>query len=191
MEADRYTETSDRNRLLGRSKRRMRDGMSETERLLGSIRVGEKLRRLEAYRKAENVLVYASIGSELSTEDIIQMAFTDGKKVFCPKVEEKQMNFYRITSVKELYPGCMGIPEPEGNKEVYAASKNSIVVAPGSAFDRSGHRIGYGGGYYDRWLAQFSDGERPYCAGVCFSCQLTEEIQPLPHDMAMDIVLFA
>lgn len=191
MEADKHTEISDHNRQLGRSKRRLRDSMPEKERLFGSIQVREKLQRLEAYRRAENVLVYVSVGSELSTEGIIQMAFTDGKKVFCPKVEGKQMNFYRITSVEDLHPGCMGIPEPGENKETCAASKNSIVVAPGSAFDRSGHRIGYGGGYYDRWLAQFSDGERPYCAGVCFCCQLAEQIVPLPHDMAMDIVLFA
>lgn len=191
MEKDKAIEIAEKNKRLGMEKRRARAGLTAAERGILSSAVADKLRRLNVYRAAENVLSYVSFGEELQTEGFIRMAFADGKKIFCPRVEGKHMEFYRIFSMEELKPGCMGIPEPDGNTEIYRAAANSIAVVPGSAFDRAGHRIGYGGGYYDRWLAGFLAGQRPYCAGVCFSCQLTEEIQPLPHDITMDLVLFA
>ena len=73
---------------------------------------------------------------------------------------------------------------PSGN-----ASAGTLLLAPGTVFDPYGHRIGYGGGYYDRWLARFTKEERPCCIGLCFACQMTETIVPGKHDVPMDWVL--
>lgn len=125
------------------------------------------------------------------------------------------MEFYRIFSREDLKPGFRGIPEPEGRSLAFEKHKaddwqaesrearrqddagngfgkypDALLIAPGTVFDRTGHRIGYGGGYYDRYLGQFSVEHRPYCIGLCFSCQLAERILPETHDVRMDRVIF-
>lgn len=191
MAADRPTDPAEINKRLGKQKRILRQAQSPERRAQKSSAVQKQLFVLPCYRAAEQLLIYVSIGAELSTREMILQALSDKKQVFCPKVEGEKMEFYRIFSLQELSEGCRNIPEPSGNTERFAGAAHALVVAPGSAFDRMGHRIGYGGGYYDRYLGGFPAEKRPYCVGVCFACQLADEISPLPHDIDMDLVLYA
>lgn len=223
---------------LRREKIRQRRSLTEEQRREKSAQIAAQLMSSEVWKSADNVLVYASYGAEVSTFELIDRALFSGKKVFCPKVEDSGMEFYRIFSREDLKPGFRGILEPDGrtaafkrlrmNKRpaaierpgssrqtaefeglkvnerqvpvalrrgddgcaVFGRSQKTLLIAPGTVFDREGHRIGYGGGYYDRYLGGFSDTDRPYCVGLCFSCQLTERIWPEKHDIKMDWVIF-
>lgn len=193
METDRPTEKRTDNAILGKEKRRLRAALSQEIRICAETQVAEKLFGLPLWQEAKNLLFYVSWGAELSTIALIERALTEGKQVFCPKVTKEGMEFYPIESLAALLPGYRGILEPCATAVSYtpAIHGEALLIAPGSVFDLFGHRIGYGGGYYDRYLARFSAADRPYCIGVCFACQLTDRIQAMPHDVSMDLVLYA
>lgn len=193
------------NALLRREKIRLRSALGSAQRAQKSAGIAAALLDCEAWKNAENLLIYVSFGSEVSTIGLMDAALSQGKRLYCPKVEENGMEFYRIRSRRELTAGFRGILEPSGGSESFAAAllagktdggakkperEWTLLVAPGTVFDRDGHRIGYGGGYYDRYLGRLGD-DRPCCIGLCFACQLTDHIDAHEHDAAMDIVLFA
>lgn len=183
------------NRKLRREKCRERLSMSEAERRRLSALIAQRLQRLSEYQRAEYLLVYVSYGAEVFTHELIRRALEENKKVYCPRVEGDNLAFWRIFSFSDLKPGFHGILEPEGVTERFelaALSRHgrAVAIVPGTVFDRMGHRIGYGGGYYDRYLSGLSEGERPFCIGICFACQLAA-INPCEHDQSMDLVLFA
>lgn len=201
---------------LRKAKIKQRLGLTEEQRRQKSALIAEQLMSGEVWKRAENVLIYASYGAEVSTFELIDRALLSGKNVFCPRVEGERMEFYQIFSRGDLQPGFRGILEPDGRSSAFerlkkeasqakltAAGqrgndagnalekyKKTLLVAPGTVFDLRGHRIGYGGGYYDRYLCQFSESDRPFCIGICFSCQLADRIWPEKHDVKMDGVIF-
>lgn len=169
--------------------------MGEAEREKQSALIGEKLQSLAEYQRAESLLVYVSYGAEVSTHELIRRALAENRRVYCPRVEGEDMAFYRIFSFADLKPGFRGILEPEGRTERFERDDcirhdRTVILVPGTVFDLAGHRIGYGGGYYDRYLAAFSEHNRPFCIGLCFACQLAK-ITPCEHDRDMDLVVFA
>lgn len=176
---------------LRKEKLKLRSGLTQEERKLKCDRIAEQVTGLQAWKNAQDILIYASFGAEVSTFELIGRALLEGKRVFCPKVEEDALTFYRIFSAEDLKPGFRGILEPDGGTEFLEASAHALLIAPGTVFDRKGHRIGYGGGYYDRYLGRFSEADRPYCVGLCYACQLTGRIVPAKHDIAMNLVIYA
>lgn len=179
---------------LRREKILLRSGLSREERKRGSGRIMERLISQRIWKSAKTVLIYVSYGAEVSTEALIDRALLEGKAVFCPKVCGTEMEFYRIFSRADLKPGFHGIPEPEGGtqyrRQPGKTGADVLLIAPGTVFDRKGNRIGYGGGYYDRYLGRFSKEDMPYCIGLCFFCQLAARIEPRAHDAAMDMVIW-
>lgn len=177
----------------------LRNMLSEEERANKSLEITKILSGCDMYQKARTLLMYASYQTEVSTFLIMERALAQKKQVFVPKVRGNQMEFYRIFSIENLKPGFRGIWEPEGNTEVWSGKRengiaeheHALLVAPGVAFDRFGHRIGYGGGFYDRFLGSIPVPERPCCIGLCFACQLVGQIEPEEHDVAMDLVIYA
>lgn len=114
----------------------------------------------DLYFDSEFVLAYASYGTEIPTNRFIEKALSDGKQVFLPKVIGKEMIFYRINSMNDLVNGYKGIPEPQCSCSSFqyhdlndSEKMKSMILMPGVAFDINGNRIGYGGGFYDRFLA--------------------------------------
>lgn len=109
------------------------------------------------YKSSEYVLAYASFGTEIPTSPFIEAALKHEKKVYLPKVIGKNMHFYRIFSMSDTIEGFKGISEPAGDTEQYFYSEDlgskTMILMPGVAFDDKGNRIGYGGGFYDRFLA--------------------------------------
>lgn len=194
---------------MRRQKLALRREMTEEKRWEASDSICGQIKLLPQWKRAAFVLCYASYDTEVSTYALISSALSEGKKVYCPKVEgDGRMEFYRITSLEDLIPGYRGILEPDGTTEVFRPAESGgkisgcgqeaphalydgevLLLAPGTAFDLQGHRIGYGGGYYDRWLARFGAESRPFCIGLAFGCQLCPEIVPQSHDFSMDMVL--
>ena len=143
---------------------------------------------LPEFASAKCVLLYASKGSEVETRGIIGRALSLGKTVALPATVhgEKRLLLYRIGSVGELSLGEFGIMEPrrQANAEV-RPSDVDLAVVPGMSFDRRGHRIGYGMGYYDTLLK----GIRGLKVGLAYSVQIVEHVPDEPHDCAVDLIV--
>ena len=142
-----------------------RDSLTDDEIAKSSRTIFEKLTNRDEYINADNILIYSSFGSEVRTDEIIPHSLAMGKKVFCPKVTDKkngQMKFVRIYSLEDLKEGFHSIREPElmDTSEVFGATREfefTLVVMPGVAFDKNRGRLGYNGGFYDRFLAANPD----------------------------------
>lgn len=145
------------------------------------------------FKQAKTVFIYASYKSEVETRELIQAALRLGKRVAVPKVTGTEMDFYEITSWEELFPGSYGILEPQVSDEAPAIPVDSdVMLIPGVAFDRSGGRIGYGGGYYDRYIRRIESayGNKPYLMALGFACQIYPGKVPAEeHDKKMDCIL--
>ena len=139
----------------------LRDSLSEKERREKSREIAKRLFTLEEFQKAEVVLSYQSFRSEVETTEMNQKIRESGKSLYLPKTyaDRKEMAFYRVYSDADLIPGYQGILEPQEKepfteKLVSLKPEKVLMLMPGAAFDDKGNRIGYGGGYYDRFLSQ-------------------------------------
>ena len=177
-----------------------RDGMTVPERMEKSRRIVWQLMKHSAYRNAEHLLCYVSFKSEVDTFVLMEQALKDGKKLYCPKVhrdragnkngDEKEMDFYRIRSLDVLKKGYQGIMEPPACLDMMftkdtALEGQCLMVMPGSAFDRERNRIGYGGGYYDRYLGKYAG---IAVMAVCFDLQMVEKVPAEEYDRKADII---
>ena len=167
----------------------VRNGISAQERSGAQCAIAERAVSLPEFIKCDILFSYVSFGSEVSTLDIIKRAWDMGKRVAVPLVtEESNMCFMYISSAEELKEGSYGIPEPEYDREKLALpTESSLMLLPGLAFDMCFYRLGYGGGYYDRYLARY-----PYVikAGICFEAQLAAESLPRDkNDIPTDIII--
>lgn len=115
--------------------------------------VRKRILESENYQQATSVFVYVSYNQEVDTLQVIDASIAQGKLVAVPKIIGKEIAFCSIESRKDLEFGYQGIMEP-GNTTIVEPTKNTIMLLPGLAFDRSGNRIGYGGGFYDRYLSK-------------------------------------
>lgn len=136
------------------------------------------------FQQAEEIYFYYPLGKEVNLLSLAQKALDLGKKAAFPKVDGKEMDFYQTASLNEFQEGCFHVMEPVGKEKAY--EKNALVLVPGLGFDVFGGRIGYGGGYYDRY---FSRRPHRYKLGVSYAGQLTEILCREPHDILMDGVV--
>ena len=162
-----------------------RNALTPSQRMRSEILVTERILGHQWYYKAGEILLFASFGSEIRTRDIMEDAFTGGKKVYLPKVEGEDMHFYQVLPGEPLVKGYGGILEPSGDKErlfVYEEGKKEVVLMlmPGAAFDPMRNRIGYGKGFYDRYLA---DKRSLHTIAIGFDCQMTAEIESCATDI--------
>lgn len=153
-----------------------RDLLSRSELTGKSRKISERLFSTKEYKEAQNILVYVSVKSEVSTNEIIERSLETYKRVYCPSVisgKDAGMEFYRISGLNALKSGYMNIPEPgKDESERYTHNdKDTLIIVPGTAFDKSRTRIGYGGSFYDRYLRMHGEASS---IGICFSCQLFE-----------------
>ena len=149
--------------------------------------IADKVITHSAYRKADLVFAYIDAKGEVMTKEIIEHAWAKGKRIAVPKVHGDIMEFYLISSYEELEDGCFGIMEPKmGCEKVTDIPANSVVIMPGVAFDRSGNRIGYGKGYYDKYFAKYPD---LYKIAIAFDLQIVSEIQADKFDVKADCVI--
>ena len=134
-----------------------RNALTEPERERGKLLITERILGHQWYYLSDTILGFVSYGSEICTTEILESALQDGKSVYVPKVEDGKMEFYRMFSLSELKNGYKKIPEPAGDTDRYLFepehADKTLLLMPGSAFDPLGNRMGYGGGFYDRYLA--------------------------------------
>jgi 5-formyltetrahydrofolate cyclo-ligase len=135
---------------------------------------------LEEYQSAQIVLMYHSVGGEVDTLKLIDRMQSDGKTVCLPAITGKGIMEARRMGC--LVPGPYGIPCPEG--PAVPPEEIDLIVVPGLAFDRTCHRLGRGGGYYDRYLPNC----RGITIGLAYDCQVVESLPLEAHDMQLDLV---
>jgi 5-formyltetrahydrofolate cyclo-ligase len=163
-----------------------REALSDLIRSEKSSLIFNRLIRFEQFRKARCVFIYVSVRSEVQTEGIVRAALAQGKTVCVPLVDKKNKEVIACSvsdPERDLHPGTMGIPEPDRlTCPTVSACDIDCVLVPGLAFTEQGHRIGYGGGFYDRFLNEWPG----------FSCALAFEEQivaNLPFDPAHDVAV--
>ena len=171
-----------------------RDALTEQEQKRAELLITERILGHQWYYLSDIVLAFVSYGSEISTWEILKETLKKGKKLFVPKIvkisdegsPKEEMWFYRITSLDQLREGYRGIPEPEGNTEKYQYAledaKKTLLLMPGVGFDPYRNRMGYGKGFYDRFMA---DKEELWTRSIAIghACQMTESIPVNEHDM--------
>ena len=144
--------------------------------------------RLVTYRYSKLLLLYSPIGSEIDVLPLEKAALRDGKKVAYPRCgEDRTMKFYIVPSHEALEPGFHGIMEPpQGFPEAdISDASGAAVIIPALSWDMTGHRIGYGGGYYDRWLPGFAGAK----VGFCYSDNLSRELPRGRFDAGCGIIV--
>lgn len=172
---------------LRRQIRQRKKEMTEAEILRRSARLGELFCACPAYRDAKTVYGYLPYNQEVRTVPILEQALRDGKKVAVPKVYGDTMRFIYLEDFASVENSGMGIPEPVADEPV-AEDKTALVLMPGVAFTEDGARIGYGGGFYDRFLAQ--EPAHPTVA-LCYDFQVVEKLPTEEFDIPVDLVLWA
>ena len=151
----------------------------------------EKLTRLltetEAYRNARSIYGYLPYNQEVRTVPLLEQTLRDGKRVAVPKCRGDEMRFIWMDDLTAVEKGYAGIPEPVADGPE-ADDETALVLMPGLAFDREGHRIGYGGGFYDKFLAR--ERNHPTVA-LCYDFQIFDHLETDEFDVPVDLVLWA
>lgn len=150
-----------------------------------SAALAERLFAHPAWKEAKAVYTYLSYNQEVCTEPIIRRAFLEGKCVAAPRVVGNEIRFFRLSSPDDTVPGYRGIPEPV-QTALPADDPHALVLAPGLAFTKEGRRLGYGGGFYDRFFA--SEPEH-FVLALCFDFQIVDSLPVEPHDRLVDAVM--
>ncbi len=152
-----------------------------------SAAIADFLFKTTYFQRAKTIFLYCSYRSEVDTNIILETAWLQGKRVAIPKVLDNQMQFFQIHARDEILTGYRGIPEPEGKGEPVFPQKDDLILVPGTAFDKEGYRMGYGGGYYDRYLAK----NRTGCItiGLAFLEQLYDQIPKDEYDICLDNIV--
>jgi len=178
--------------LLRKERLAARDKLSSGEVEQKSMAIQENLLNLKEIKESQTIFVYVSFRSEVATLSLIDVLFSLGKTVIVPitRVKEKRLDAVRITDrAADLEPGYCDIPEP---KEELCQTQNVMpedveaIILPGSVFDERGGRFGYGGGYYDRFLAAVPSAVR---IGLAYDLQIIEKAPLQEHDEILDLVV--
>lgn len=150
-------------------------------------KIAENIRRLHQYDPAGTVLVYMSTPIEVDTRQIIKNAWEDGKKVAVPRCipETRLMEFHYITSFDDLSPGTFGVLEPKEDLPIVTDFTACLMIVPAMQFDINGYRLGYGKGYYDRYMSRFTG----ISAGICYSDELRRHMYHGKYDRSVDIIV--
>ena len=167
--------------------RELKRAMSPAQIERASNRLGEQFAASELYQKAKTIYGYLPYNQEVRTVPILARALADGKQVAVPKVYGDEMRFICLTDLTQVETGYAGIPEPIADEPI-ADDPAALVLMPGLAFDKEGHRIGYGGGFYDKFLN--AEPTHPTVA-LCYAFQMVEDLPTEEFDVPADRVLWA
>ena len=166
-----------------------RDAIAESQRVERSSAIEQLVLSIDHIEHAGSVFVYVSSGSEVRTHELIAALLAQGKTVAVPRVlpdEPGMMQAVVIHALNDFAPGRFGIPEPTTHELLEQTP--DVTIVPGLAFTRTGARLGQGGGYYDRYLAEHPATHK---IGICFDEQLADSLPCEDHDALMDEVVVA
>jgi 5-formyltetrahydrofolate cyclo-ligase len=173
---------------------KLRDVLTPDEQQELSKAVSDRLFCMEVYKQCDMVFTYLSFRSEVHTKEIIGQALADGKKVYLPRIKQKDMNFYEMNDLDSLITSHYGIPEPpeEEKTRFIGINENTgyqkLMLLPGLAFDPQGNRIGYGAGYYDKYLSKYEENYF-YKIALAYDLQVINRIEADVFDIKADAIL--
>lgn len=152
-----------------------------------SAQLCEMFAATEQYRHAKVVYGYLPYNQEVRTTPILERALREGKRVAVPKIYGEEMKFIYLDDLTQVEKSAYGIPEPILDGPV-ADDPTALVLMPGLAFTKGGDRMGYGGGFYDKFLS--SEPDHPTVA-LCYDFQIVDQIPTDDYDIPVDLVLWA
>lgn len=147
--------------------------------------IHNKLQGLKEYQEAEDLLFYLSKEDEIETQNLIEDALKDGKNVYVPCIQGDQLIVCPLTKDSDLQVGPFGVLEPVNKEDCTHPKQIDLILVPGLAFDKRGHRLGYGKGYYDRFLKQ----TEAFKIGLAFTEHVLDELPIEPHDVPLDLII--
>lgn len=162
--------------------------LSPTQKAAMDEQITRRVLSLWQYEKQDLLLTYVSTAIEVDTHAIIDRALADGKTVAVPRCVPgtRRMEFYRISSRQELSPGTFGVPEPTPDPDRLLTNfEKGLCLVPALCYDWMGFRLGYGGGYYDRFLATFGGA----IVGLCYSGCIRRSLPHGRHDRPVDLLV--
>ena len=179
-------------------RRKERDSLLDGQARAWSDAVNEHLAGWELFQKARSICFYYPLGKEVDLLSAAGLALALGKEVYFPRTERLRMEFYQVTDLEHFKEGNFHVMEPEGGRrlEVFRVQeserdgerppKGLLILVPGVAFDRQKQRLGYGKGYYDRYLSDIPEAVK---AGIAYECQIAERLPAEEQDIPMDYVI--
>lgn len=150
--------------------------------------IARRFIRCRDYKNADTLLIYVSKGIEISTSYILENALADGKRVAVPycRTDVTDLDFYYIESAETLSPGAFGVLEPEPmSSEKFTDYDSGLCIVPALCYDLQGYRLGFGKGYYDRFLSRYSG----KTAGLAYSFQIKRSLWHGRYDRAVDVII--
>jgi len=160
-----------------------RDNTSFDLMQIASKKMQKKIKKINAFRNAQKIGVYYPIGSEILTQDIIQELLSDGKDVFLPKVIGEKIEFRKITDFLNLEKGSFDIMEPKDDCQV--DNSLDVIIVPTVGISPTGVRLGYGHGFYDRYLAE----HKTATISLTLEKQIVKNIPKSEHDIIIDWII--
>lgn len=167
--------------------RQLKRAMTEAQIVEASQRLGQLFAASDAYKQAKTIYGYLPYNQEVRTTPMLQRALDDGKRVAVPKCYGEEMRFIYLDDLSKVEKGYCGIPEPIEDGPI-ADDETALVLMPGLAFDNEGHRMGYGGGFYDKFLEK--EPNHPTLA-LCYEFQMLPYLETEDHDIPVDTVIWA
>ena len=153
---------------------------------LWGLQAQQRLIASDCFKTARVLALYSPINNEVQTDLLFAAACAAGKRICYPRVRAQQLEFVEVVSAADLVTGRFGVAEPQSGEPLPVAEVDLIVV-PGVAFDRAGHRLGYGKGFYDRELARATT--TAASVGLCFGFQLCERLPRESHDQPVQYLV--
>ncbi len=170
-----------------------RKSLSENDRLDKSSAIISNLKALKDFQKAEVILMYASLPDEVETLSLIrELTEEDKKSVYCPVTQGDEMEFYKISSVDDLKEGNFHVLEPKSLAERRLVLQNDVyycMLMPGLMFDKKGNRLGYGKGYYDKYLARVFKDVNLITIALSYEAMVKDAIPAEETDWRADYVV--
>ena len=165
-----------------------------------SLYAQENLLNLEKLKASNNILLFVSYGNEIKTETLLEELLKSGKKVFLPRTEKDDMDFFQISNTESVENqteiGDFGIVVPKKNLKMLSPKeigKDFLILIPGLAFDKKGNRLGKGKGFYDKYLENVlqckSKDNYPWLVGFCYDFQIVDEVPTEKSDIPVDYVV--
>ena len=184
-------DTDRRNLVIKMNKKDQRKHLLQIRKLLdsnfvksSSETICNKLLQMDEYSLSSDIYLYSDMRNEVMTAPVISQAFKDNKNLYLPITIGEDMDFYSYNPGDPLIKGDFGVMVPANGEIKYPAS--GLIIIPGVGFDKAGYRIGYGKGYYDKYLSKYTG----LCkVGVAYECQVTDSIEIDEFDQKLDYLI--
>ena len=187
---------AEKKRVLRKATLARRDAMAPMERERFAELITAQLLAMPAYVRAQTVMGYMSFGTEFNTAAFVQQVLNAGKRLVLPRVDKlaRKLMLYQVEDLRDLEAGVWGIHEPRIDSPLVSLNEIEFLLMPGVAFDRTGNRLGYGAGFYDRLLADAPAMKQSHAlvatrVAAAFSKQVIDIVPTTEHDQRVDFIM--